>query len=239
MKYLRFGKSKNFIIFLHGWGADKNSFIWTKDYFEGYSLIYIDFPGFGESEEPKFAWSVFDYAKSLKELLSKFEIENLTIVAHSFGGRVAIKFLKEYQDEFFKVKLCLVDSAGIKPKRGFKYYFKILRYKFIKKIANKVKIGENWLKKQGSSDYICLSGNMKNIFKRVVNEDLSNDAKKIKSRTILIWGEKDKDTKLFMAKKLNKLISGSKLYIFKGAGHYSFLERKDEFLIILDTFIKS
>ncbi len=227
------------MVFLHGWGADKNSFLWTKDYFEDYSLIYVDFPGFGESEEPDDVWSVYDYSLSLKNILIQYEIDKLILVAHSFGGRVAIKFAKEFSSEYVNLKLCLIDSAGIKPRRNLVYYYKIYKFKLLRKIANKFKICRNMLKKLGSSDYICLSLNMKEIFKKVVNEDLSADAKLINVDTILIWGSKDKDTKLYMAKKLNKLIYGSKLYIFDGAGHYSFLERKDEFLIILDTFVKS
>lgn len=53
MKYLKFGSSKNVIVFLHGWGADKDSFIWVKDYLNEYSLVFVDFAGFGETLETK------------------------------------------------------------------------------------------------------------------------------------------------------------------------------------------
>lgn len=239
MNYLRFGNSKNFLVFLHGWGADLNSFLWTKNYFFNYSLVYVDFAGFGKTPEPNTAWTVFDYANDLKKLLDKFEIEELILVGHSFGGRVAIKFAKEFQANYSNLKLCLIDSAGLIPRRNLLYYYRIYKYKFLKKIAKKFQNVEKMLQKQGSSDYILLSPIMKEVFKKVVNEDLSLDAKQIKASTILIWGEKDKDTKIYMAKKLNKLIFNSKLFVLKGAGHYSFLERRDEFLIILDTFVKS
>lgn len=239
MNYLKFGNSKKFLVFLHGWGADLNSFLWTKNYFSNYSLVYVDFAGFGKSLEPNTAWTVFDYAKDLKTLLDKFEIEELILVGHSFGGRVAIKFAKEFQANYANLKLCLIDSAGLIPRRNLLYYYRVYKYKILKKIAKKFQNVEKMLQKQGSNDYILLSPIMKEVFKKVVNEDLSLDAKQIKSPTILIWGEKDKDTKIYMAKKLNKLISNSKLFVLKGAGHYSFLERRDEFLIILDTFVKS
>ncbi len=239
MEFIKFGNSKKVLVFLHGWGADKNSFLWTKNYFDEFTLIYVDFPGFGKSKEPDTVWSVFDYANDLKKLLNNFEIDELILIGHSFGGRVAIKFAKEFQNEYLNLKICLVDSAGIKPRRNLIYYYKIYKFKFLKKIAKSFKSIEKMLQKQGSSDYILLSHNMKEVFKKVVNEDLSFDAKQIKTKTIIVWGEKDEDTKLYMAKKLNKFISSSKLYILKNCGHYSFLERKDEFLIILDTFVKS
>ena len=225
---------------MHGWGADKNSFIWTKDYFKNYSLVYIDFRGFGESHEPNFDWRVFDYVQDLKNLIDSFQdLKSLILVGHSFGGRVAIKYSFLYQNEYDDFKLCLVDSAGILPRRNLMYYLKIYKFKIVKKIANKFKILEKYMQKCGSSDYIMLSERMKSVFKNIVNEDLSYEAKYIIKPTILIWGRNDKDTRLYMAKRLNKLICFSKLHIIENAGHFSFLDNPNEFLIVLDTFIKS
>lgn len=239
MNYVKFGDSKNYIIFLHGWGADKKSFLWLKDYFFDYSLIFVDFPGFGDSDAPEKAWSVFDYVQDLKSVLDKFEIKSLIIVGHSFGGRVGIKFSYLYQNDYDKFKLCLVDSAGIKPKRNVGYFVKIYYYKILKKIAKKFKFIKKMLLNCGSSDYKKLSPIMKETFKKVVNEDLSYDAKYIIKPTLIVWGENDKDTKVYMAKKLNKLIVNSRLCILEKAGHFSFLDKPDEFLILLDTFIKN
>lgn len=240
MHYLKFGNSKKYIVFLHGWGADLNSFLWLKDYFESdYSLLFLDFLGFGKSDDPKSAMSVSDYAFELKKLLDSFEIDELNIVAHSFGGRVAIKFLFFFQNNYSKTNLCLVDSAGMKPRRSLLYYIKIARFKKLKKKSLTNKSIESKLLKSGSSDYRKLNFVMKETFKLVVNEDLSCFAKFIACRTIIIWGEKDKETKLFMAKKLHRLIPGSKLVILKNSGHFCFLEKKEDFVIILDTFLKN
>ena len=63
--------------------------------------------------------------------------------------------------------------------------------------------------------------------------------KKIRVKTFIIWGSKDKETKIFMARKLHKLIENSKLFVFENAGHFSFLDDKQEFLILLDTLCKN
>ena len=57
MKFLKFGNSKKFIVFLHGWGADKNSFLWLKNYF-------LDYEKSSANAEPH----VNDYAKELPRL---------------------------------------------------------------------------------------------------------------------------------------------------------------------------
>lgn len=239
MKYLKFGDSKNFVVFLHGWGASKESFLWTKNYFKDFSLIYLDFEGFGESECPPKAYCVGDYVCSVKALLDNYEIESLVLVGHSFGGRVAIKFARQFESLYHDFKLVLVDSAGMKPRRSLKFYVNVFKYKVCKKMAKKSKHFENKLKKYGSCDFKNAAGVMRETFVKVVNENLESSAKQIRSKTLIIWGENDLDTKLFMAKKLKRLIKNSKLEIIKGAGHFSFLDKPLEFVILLDSFIKN
>lgn len=240
MNYLKFGNSKRYIVFLHGWGADLNSFLWIKDFFiEDYSLIFLDFDGFGKTPEPKNKMTVSDYVQNLKILLDKFDIEHLIFVAHSFGGRVAIKYLFLYQNSYNKSSLCLVDAAGILPKRNLRYYLRIERYKLLKKKSETNPKLKEKLKEFGSSDYKKLSPVMKETFVGVVNEDLSKFAKFISCKTLIVWGDKDKETKPYMAKKLHKLIKNSKLIFLESAGHFSFLEKKEEFVIILDSFLKN
>ena len=240
MHYLKFGSSKKYLIFLHGWGADLNSFLWLKDYFvDEYSLIFLDFHGFGKTGEPSSPFSVSDYVDRLKLLLDKFVIDELVLIGHSFGGRVAIKFLFNYQFNYSKVFLCLVDSAGILPRRNLIYRLKVFRFKRLKVKVDKNPNLKYKLDKFGSSDYKKLSVVMKQTFVKVVNEDLSRFAKFLRCKTLIVWGNKDVETKPFMARKLNRLISGSKLVFLKNCGHFCFLENKEEFVIILDTFLKN
>ena len=224
MNFVKLGTSKNFILFLHGWGGSIDSFFWTKTYFKEYSLIYVDFYGFGKSSEPTKPMYVVDYATEIKKILNQYEIDSLVIVGHSFGGRVAIKFAYLYQESYKNLKA---------------YHFKIFHYKFLKKRAKTNEKARKKLSKFGSSDYKKLSSIMKQTFINIVNEDLSYEAKLINVQVVIIWGKNDKETKLYMAKKLNKFISGSKLYIFDKAGHFSYLDNKQEFLIILDSLVQN
>ena len=133
----------------------------------------------------------------------------------------------------------MIDSAGILPKRNLCYRFRVFRYKRLKiKAKNNFRIKDK-LSKFGSIDYKLLSPIMKHTFINVVNEDLTKFAKYIKSKTLIIWGDKDRETKPYMARRFNMLIKNSKLVFFKNSGHFSFLENKEEFAIILDTFLKN
>ena len=153
MKFLKFGDSKNVMVFLHGWGADKNSFLWLKDYFvDEWSMIFVDFDGFGDAPDPEEAMFVGDYAKKLKEIIDKFSPEKLVLVGHSFGGRVSIKFSFLYQNIYEKLALVLVDSAGVLPRRNLLYHWKVFRFKRLKKKALGNKKLEAKLEKFGSKE---------------------------------------------------------------------------------------
>lgn len=240
MNYLKVGTSKKMIVFLHGWGADMNSFLWLKDlFFEEWSMLFVDFAGFGKTKEPDRPFFVRDYVFELKELIDKFDANEVVLLGHSFGGRVAIKFSFLFESCYKKLSLVLVDSAGILPRRSLAYYLKVKKYKRLKAKAAQNEKYKTKLEKFGSSDYKKLSPLMKQTFVNVVNEDLSFDAKFIKAKSIIFWGDKDTETKPYMARRLNCLIKNSKLYFLKDAGHFSFLEKKEEFVIILDTFLKN
>ena len=226
-------------MFLHGWGADSRSFVMCKNFFGEYSQIYVDFAGFGASPEPDRPYSVKDYATELKELLDSFEIDELILVGHSFGGRVAIKFAFLFQNEYKSMKICLVDSAGIRPKLNLIRRLKVKKFKWLRSRAEGNPRLQEKLSQMGSSDYIGLSPIMKQTFNLVINEDLSAQAKFIRCPTCIIWGSKDKETKMYMARKFCRLIKNSELHIIRGAGHFSFVDNFQEFLILLDTFIKN
>lgn len=238
MNYKYFPASEQLIVFLHGWGADMSSFLWLRQYFEQYSLLFLDFSGFGQSPPPERAYSLGDYVQELHSLLRQFKFTKLVLVGHSFGGRVAIKFAAEFADEF-DLRLVLVDSAGMKPRRSLRVRLKIRLFKFLSKRSKKSALADRLSKKLASADYLGAQGVMRRTFVLVVNEHLEDFAKKISANTLIVWGSDDRDTKLFMAKRLHRLISGSELKVIDGAGHFCFLDKPFDFAFILDTFIKS
>lgn len=232
------------VLILHGWGANLQSFSPVAKHLSKNCKVYsIDFPGFGKSQEPESAYTVSDYAKLVLEFIKNMNINNPTLIGHSFGGRVIIKLVGELG--YVPKNIIFVDSAGIKPKRSLSYYFKVYSFKLAKKAIytfnNKEKaeriIGE-LRKNAGSSDYKSASETMKKVFVNVVNEDLKEYLPKIKVPSLLIWGDKDLDTPLQDAKVFEKLIPNSGLVVLEGAGHYSYLDKLGDFLVIISKFME-
>jgi pimeloyl-ACP methyl ester carboxylesterase len=90
----------------------------------------------------------------------------------------------------------------------------------------------------GSWDYLHIrNGVLKQIFLRGIREDLSDCARRIAVPAFLIWGDRDFITPLSDGKRLNELISGSKLEIIAGAGHLVHQERPQEVASLVQKFI--
>ena len=105
------------VVLLHGWGSNIKLFQASIDLLQkGYKVVTMDMPGFGESEEPKEPWSVDDYVDFVIEFLKDYEFTKVTLLGHSFGGRVIIKLCSR-EKPFEVEKVILVDSAGVKPKK--------------------------------------------------------------------------------------------------------------------------
>ncbi|MDD2376051.1 MAG: alpha/beta hydrolase [Clostridia bacterium] len=232
------------VLILHGWGANLQTMLPVSKYLsKKYKVYTIDLPGFGKSSEPNSTYTVTDYATVVIKFCEAMNIKVPTLIGHSFGGRVILKMVGELS--YIAKNIIFVDSAGIKPKRSIKYYFKVYSFKIIKNVIKlfcnnekSEKIISNLRKNAGSSDYQAASENMKKVFINVVNEDLKYCLPKINVPTLLIWGENDKDTPLRDAKVFEKLIPDSGLIVFKDAGHYSYLDKLGDFLVIILKFME-
>ncbi|MDE7372574.1 MAG: alpha/beta hydrolase [Clostridia bacterium] len=226
IKYASFGSGEN-VVFLHGWGASISAFLFVaKAISDRYRVTLLDFAGFGESEEPQSVYSVKDYADDVVKLMRLLKISEATLVGHSFGGRVCLEIVGYYPN--IVKKLVLVDSAGLKPRRGLKYYVKVGIHKLLKAV------GLKGLK--GSADYRVLSENMRGTFKAVVNYDQTYLLEKIKCPTAIFWGNDDKDTPAYMARRLNKSIPDSSIFWLNG-GHFAYAEDSRKFISILKAFL--
>lgn len=230
------------VLLLHGWGADIAAMMPIANEVArlGKMAVCVDFPGFGKSDLPPAAWGVREYADTTKALIDKLGIRGCDLVCHSFGGRVTIMLAAE--DETLFKRLVLVDAAGIRPKRTIKYYIKTYSYKLAKRLAriklvNKAFRFDSKIKSAGSDEYKSLSGVMRETFVKVVNLDLTDKLDKIKNETLLIWGENDTATPLYMGRLMEKKIERAGLAVIENAGHFSYADDYPRFCSILDIML--
>ena len=231
VNYIQYGSGSD-VVLLHGWGQNIAMMKPIGDRLQkNHRITILDFPGFGDSEEPKNALTVYDYCEILEELLKKLKVKKPVIMGHSFGGRIAIIYASRNEVE----KVVLFGSPCIR--KEVKPSLKLRMLKSLKKIPGINKLEGFAKNHMGSRDYKNASEIMKKILVNVVNEDLSECAKKINVPTLLIWGDRDTEAPVEDAKELEKIIPDAGLIVLPNSTHYAYLENLPQVINILNNFL--
>ena len=234
-------------LLLHGWGCSGAHFApIARDLARDHRVTVIDFPAHGESGRPKEPWGVREFAECTRELTDALGIAPCDIIAHSFGGRVALYLAAEWPETVNR--LVITGGAGIKKPQTEEQKKKSEAYQKKKKTLTGLTklplvggIAEKSLKalqqKYGSPDYNALDDEMKKTFVKVVSEDLAPLLPKIRASTLLIWGEKDTETPLWMGQKMEQEIGDAGLVVFENDDHFAFLHQAQRFITVVRAFL--
>lgn len=218
------------IVFLHGFMSNKESFYYQTEFLsKKYKTVAIDITGFGASKKLPYPYSLNDYVKDVINVITALNITKYHLVAHSFGVRIGLRLAQK--DERLN-KLVIIGGAGLKPKRKISYYYKVYKYKILKRFLTKEK-----MLSYGSQEYKLLQGAMRESYVMIVNEHQDSEISAIKNKTLIIYGEKDSETPLYMANKFSKKIKNSLLYIVKDSGHFCFTEKPNEVNVLIKEFL--
>ena len=70
VNYEFYGEGNDTIVLLHGWGQNIQMMKPIGDKMQfNHQILIVDLPGHGLSDEPDFAWTLYDYVEMLKELI--------------------------------------------------------------------------------------------------------------------------------------------------------------------------
>lgn len=224
------------VVLLHGWGQNTEMMQFIQDHLSNrFQVLNLDFPGFGQSEQPPVAWGVSDYAQFLEQLLNKLNISSPILIAHSFGCRVAF----HYAAKKGASKMILTGAAGLRGKET-KVRMKTKVYKRVSsllKLMGAEKTQEKLKSVMGSADYRQATGVMRDTLVKVVNDDVSDLLDKIDCPTFLFWGKEDDATPLWMGQEMEKRMKNAGLAVVENEGHYAYFYQPQQFCRALDSFL--
>ena len=244
INYIKKGTGKAVLI-LPGWGTTINTYTPIINSLSTYNTVYcLDMPGFGESEEPNTSWNLDDYVTFVIDFIKSQNINELSLIGHSNGGRIIIKLMNEKNLSFKVNKIILIGSAGIVHEKTLYQNSKvklakigknILELKPIKKIFPNLitKLKNNF----GSEDYKNASPIMKETLVQLINYDLRDFLPNINVPTLLIWGSNDTATPISDGELMEKLIPDAGLIRVENCSHYVFLEQPGYVNQIINTFL--
>tara|TARA_B100000700_G_C14936626_1_gene804649 strand:+ start:464 stop:1189 length:726 start_codon:yes stop_codon:yes gene_type:complete len=234
------------LVILPGWGGSSETWRGFVDFLGSHipdlDVKVFELPCFGETSCPTEVWGVREYAKFVKHKLAHLNYDRIILLGHSFGGQVAT-YLVAHHPEVCE-RLVLSGAAVYRPKRKFRrtvfwvvaqcvrVFLKIPLLKHRKK-----RIKKNLYRIIGSLDYQESAGVKREIYKKVIREDVSELLGRIMVHTDVVWGAKDKHTPLRYGKKIVAEIPNAQLHVIKDGTHGLHRHKKKAFLGILEKIL--
>jgi pimeloyl-ACP methyl ester carboxylesterase len=229
------------VVLVHGWADSLATFYDLKSSLsKNYEVVSLDLPGFGQSSMISEAWGLDEYSKFLADFVKKLKLEVYCYIGHSNGGAILINGLSS--SKLSAKKLVLLSSAGIRNQKKVK--------KQILKVAAKSGKAVTAILPSNTRDSIrkrcygaigsdlLVSPHMEETFKRVVEQDVQVQAKKIKMPALLIYGNEDSATPPEFGETFTDLIAGSRLFRIDHAGHFIHHDQPAHVKKLIEDFLK-
>jgi len=240
--YLEGGQGET-ILLLHGFSANKDN--WTMlagSLTENYHVVAVDLPGFGESSKIETdSYNIASQAKRVNRIVETLGLKKFHIGGNSMGGAISGKYTVDYPDKV--LSLALLNTAGIHSAEKSEFrklvakgdnpllvktpedFRRTMRFVFVEPPPIPGRILD-YLTKQS----IMNRDFNEKIFSQIVKENysLEDDLSKIKAKTIVIWGDKDRVIHVSCTDVINKGLPGSTIVVLKNCGHLPMIEKQEE-----------
>jgi pimeloyl-ACP methyl ester carboxylesterase len=228
----RWGDGPTAVLALHGWRRTHLDFaglFGAGGTGGGRSVVAVDLPGFGATPPPPEPWGTVEYAELLVPLVDELAPDGggLTVLGHSFGGRVALHLPRLAPGRVTRLVLTGVpllprDDAPTRPDAG---------YRLVRRLYRMGLVGEARMERarrsHGSADYRAAEGVMRQVFVRVVAERYAALLAEIGCAVDLVWGEDDGEVPVSVARQAATLLQTASLTVLPGVGHLTVVEAPD------------
>jgi len=176
------------VVALHGWARDGGDF---ATILSGLDAVSIHLPGFGPAPAPDEVWGTDDYADLVAEAIAAYA--PVVIVAHSFGGRVAVRLAARRPELVRALVLTGVPLVRLAPPTKPPLSFRVARWAHARGLVSDARM-EALRNQRGSADYRAAQGVMRGIMVRAVNENYDDELSTLAGSTVpmrFVWGADD------------------------------------------------
>jgi len=252
------------LLFIHGLlGSQKQWAHLVDELDEDHRLIVPDLFGHGESAKPVGDYSLGAHAATLRDLLDRLGIEQVSLVGHSLGGGIAMVFSYLFPERVDR--LVLVASGGLGREvspllrsatlPGAEYVLPVIASGWMRdRMASAGRLlgsvglrpgrdlTEVWdgFTSLGDADtrraFLATTRAVIDPGGQTVNaHDYLPDATPIP--TLVVWGTKDRMIPAWHAASATASMANCRVELFQGAGHFPHLDDPDRFAALVREFV--
>jgi pimeloyl-ACP methyl ester carboxylesterase len=251
LQYVEQGELLGFpLILLHGYADSWQSFKRVLPYLpKSIRAFALTQRGHGEASRPAIGYHPRDFATDLAAFMDALHLETAAIAGGSSGGIIARRFAIEHPNRTLGLilagsPLTLKDKPGVLA----------LWDSTISKLKDPIAPGfvrefvRSNLAQQVPQAFLetVIKENLKvparvwkATLKGLLEDDSSEELSKVKTPTLIIWGDKDAIIPRTEQETLLKRIAGSRLVVYHGAGHVLYWEEPAHIASDIVAFIKN
>ena len=250
------------LVFVHGWLC--SSRFWSNNIptlAEKYRVIALDLRGHGYSTKVAFGNTISQYAKDIRELIKKLDLQNVNLVGWSMGGPVVLSYWEQFFHNHRLNTMTLIDISPA-PLSSQPWNTHSLRENNLEGMINTlVKLEQErdmyldtFIKGMfskdeeiQSDDYDWILHELRktpvaialSIYSDNIMSDHSHILQTINIPTIVFGANSRKRVGkgMLMAKFIADSIPDSEFHFFEDAGHMLFHEKAERFNTLLMKFI--
>lgn len=234
-------KANKTLVFIHGSGGDHT--VWIHQYSQlkkYFNIAALDLPGHGRSEGAG-EQDVAIYLEWVRQILEALAIEKPVLIGHSLGAAISLRYALAYGDRLagivpvgggatMPVNQAILDGLKTDPASVIAMAAKIAVAK-----SSRDRLSDILMKSMSGVNPDVFYGDFLSCHKLDVTASVS----RIRLPALVICGDEDKMTPPAMSRYLAENIPGAQLALIKDAGHFTMLEKVEEFNRILRTFVES
>jgi pimeloyl-ACP methyl ester carboxylesterase len=230
-----------------------------------FTVVAPDLLGHGESAKPRTEYALGAHANLLRDLLNALDLECATLIGQSLGGGVVMQMAYQFPERC--ERLVLVGSGGLGREvhpvlraltvPGAEQALPLVWGEGLRDLASRVAA---WLGRAGMraaphveevwrSLVSLADADSRRAFFRTLHAviDAGGQAVSAADRlylacevpTLIVWGDRDPVIPVQHAVAAHEAISGSRLEIFEGVGHFPHCEAPARFVEVLVDFVTS
>ncbi len=236
------------VVLLHGLGSRKEDWLPVLEPMaQKYRLLVPDQIGFGRSDKPLLDYSIQTYVDFLNEFLRQLKVEKASLVGESLGGWIAALYVAEIGGGAHLIpveKLVLVDAAGLKQDKPIPDLnpssLAAMRGMMEAVFYDTSWLSEDALRKIFTDKLAVHDGyTVRSILGNpgLGAERLDERLASIRVPTLVTWGKQDKLLPIASGERYAAGIPGAKLVSFDKCGHVPAIEKTEEFLAAVTSFL--
>ena len=254
--YKEYGTTeKPAILIIHGFPGNANDWEATaKGLSDHFRIIVPDLLGFGNNARKDLPFEqvwLKSQTENLIYITQQAGLDSFSIIAHDFGVPIALTLMGKLNGEVKKLVITAGNTLSDPPlnpvmravpkpvigdiAKGFlfsKFSINMMRTMGTKK-GKVYPVKNSKLERQALKTIFATAlENMSGYFLPVERIAEQTDVK-----TLIIWGEKDPFFPVSHAERMQNKMKNAELIVYKGVGHYAYIEETDKFVNDIHKFI--